>query len=578
VKKVSSKKMVNTPVLAVTLFFSLILNSNISWAANNTECVKPKKSKSIKGVKYRCVNNGEKLVWADKKTRKKIATKIMAQIEEKKKEQTRVEKVDESQVAPPKNFLPESGEFKFSNYSERDFNRFKSEGFESVKQLQAEYLRYNQIYKFQNEKMLVELQSAVKDVDKAGWLDYDKWEAQEKLGLSGKEYSEYLQSAKERVTLQIKDSITAILDAEKYYRDFNSMLKENIEYFRINDPYFNESILTQAFNEAEQLFAKDLRDYQSYVADDLKYKQTEYIRFNQMYKKQYEESINYFNSVLTDVDKAGFLEQAKWVATYELSLTGSKYEAYLEKARAEIEKSLQSDIDLYRKTISDYESYGSEIQEKIDYLRNSEYEFSEELLNNAINQANFTAEQDYQMYLSEQIRYAQRDLLVFKNLYESDYKSRVSDYLERIDNIDNSEFVLSERQYAEESLGLTGADLENYVSRVRSEYESDLASQLENYQSVLDQYNQSEAQINENIEYLNSSEYEFSEQLLQEAIQIAQQEADATAQSILEQQQQEQQQQEQQQQEQQQQEQQQQEQQQQEQQQQEQQQQSSEGQ
>jgi hypothetical protein len=273
-----------------------------------------------------------------------------------------------------------------------------------------------------------------------------------------------------------------------------------------------------------------------------------------MYKKQYEESINYFNSVLTDVDKAGFLEQAKWVATYELSLTGSKYEAYLEKARAEIEKSLQSDIDLYRKTISDYESYGSEIQEKIDYLRNSEYEFSEELLNNAINQANFTAEQDYQMYLSEQIRYAQRDLLVFKNLYESDYKSRVSDYLERIDNIDNSEFVLSERQYAEESLGLTGADLENYVSRVRSEYESDLASQLENYQSVLDQYNQSEAQINENIEYLNSSEYEFSEQLLQEAIQIAQQEADATAQSILEQQQQEQQQQEQQQQEQQQQE------------------------
>jgi myosin-crossreactive antigen len=68
-------------------------------------------------------------------------------------------------------------------------------------------------------------------------------------------------------------------------------------------------------------------------------------------------------------------------------------------------------------------------------------------------------------------------------------------------------------------------------------------SQLENYQSVLDQYNQSESQINENIDYLNSSEYEFSDQLLQDAIQIAQQEADAAAQSIQEQQQQEQQQQ-----------------------------------
>ena len=577
-KKAFSKNVISTRVFAATFIFSLILNPDVSWAANNTECAKPKKSKSVKGVKYRCVNDGEKLVWADKKTRKKIAAKIMTQIEEKKKEQTSIEKVDKSEVVPPKNFLPESSEFKFSNYSEKDFYRFKSEGFESVKQLQAEYLRYNQIYKFQNEKMLVELQSAVKDVDKAGWLDYDKWEAKEKLGLSGKEYSEYLESVKERVTLQIKDSINGILDAENYYRDFNSMLKENIEYFRINDPYFNESVLTEAYNEAQQLFVKDLRDYQGYIADDLRFKQTEYLRFNQMYKKQYEESINYFNSVLTDVDKAGFLEQAKWVATYELSLTGSRYDAYLEKAKADIEKSLQADIDIYQKTISDYESYGIEIQERIEYFRNSEYEFSNELLNNAINQAKITAEQDYQVYLSEQIKYAQKDLLVFRNVYESEYKSRVSEYSERIANIDNSEYIVSEIQYAEDSLGLSGVDLQNYINKVRSEYESDLVSQLENYQSVLDQYNQSEAQINENIEYLNSSEYEFSDQLLQDAIQIAQQEADAAAQSILEQQQQEQQQQEQQQQEQQQQEQQQQEQQQQEQQQQEQQQQSPEGQ
>jgi hypothetical protein len=154
--------------------------------------------------------------------------------------------------------------------------------------------------------MLSEFRTAVKDVDKADWLDYDKWEAKEKLGLSGQEYTEYIQSAKERVTTQIKDGITAILAAEKYYIDFSSMLQENIEYFRQNNPYFNESVLTQAFTQAEQLFTKDLREYQSYVAEDLKYKQTEFIRFNQIYKKQYEDCINYFNSVLEDVDKAGF--------------------------------------------------------------------------------------------------------------------------------------------------------------------------------------------------------------------------------------------------------------------------------
>jgi hypothetical protein len=548
-QKMIDRKIASIPIFTTTLIFSLILGIDTSRATNNSECTKSMKSKTVKGIKYRCVSNGENLVWADKKTRKKIANKIKSEIEQKKKEETKVEKVDQAQVPPPKNFIPEISEFKFSDYSIQDFNIFRSEGFESVKQLQAEYLRYNQIYKFQNEKMLGEFQSAVKDVEKAGWLEYDKWEAQEKLGLTGKDYTEYMKNAKDRVTIQIKESITSILDAEKYYQNFSSMLKENIEYFRINDSNFNESVITQAFREAEQLFTKDLREYQGYIAEDLKYKQTEFIRFNQIYKKQYEESISYFNSVLTDVDKAGFLEQAKWIATYELSLTGSKYDAYLEKARADIEKTLQSDIDL---------------KEKIEYLSNSNYDFSEELLNNAINQAKFTAEQDYQTYLSDQIKYAQKDLLVFKNVYENDYKARVNEYLSRIDNIEKSEYLISERQYAQEGLGLTGTDLETYVDRIRSEYESDLVSQMQNYQSVIDQYTQSETQINQNIEYLNNSEYEFSDQLLQDAIQIAQQQADAEAQVILEQQQQEQQQQEQQQQEQQQQEQQQQEQQQQE--------------
>jgi competence CoiA-like predicted nuclease len=192
--------------------------------------------------------------------------------------------------------------------------------------------------------VLSDFRTAIKDVDKEGWLDYDKWEAKEKLGLSGQEYNEYIQSAKERVTTQIKDGINAILDAENYYKNFSSMLRENIEYFRQNDPYFNELVLTQALTQAEQLFTKDLREYQSYVADDLKYKQTELIRFNQIYKKQYEDSINYFNSVLEDVDKAGFLDQAKWIAIYELSLTGSRYDAYLERVKSEIEKSLLSEI------------------------------------------------------------------------------------------------------------------------------------------------------------------------------------------------------------------------------------------
>ena len=557
-KKTFNRQIAYAPILTASIVFSSILGVENSLALNNTECSNSKKSKTTKGIKYRCVSNGEKLVWADKKTRKKIANKIKLEIEQKKKEQTQVEKADQSQVPPPKNFIPEISEFKFSSYSERDFNIFRSEGFETVKQLQAEYLRYSQIYKFQNEKMLSEFRTAVKDVDKAGWLDYDKWEAKEKLGLSGQEYTEYIQSAKERVTTQIKDGINAILDAENYYKDFSSMLRENIEYFRQNDPYFNESVLTQAFTQAEQLFTKDLREYQSYVADDLKYKQTELIRFNQIYKKQYEDSINYFNSVLEDVDKAGFLDQAKWIATYELSLTGSRYDAYLERAKSEIEKSLLSDIENYRNTILTYESYGIDIKEKIDYLSNSQYDFSEELLNNAINEAKFIAEKDYQTYLSDQIKYAQKDLLVFKNVYESEYKSRVNEYLGKLDNIDNSEYLISERQYAEDALGLTGTALEDYINRVRSEYESDLVSQLQNYQSVLDQYAQSETQINENIEYLNDSDYEFSEQLLQDAIQIAQQQADAEAQIILEQQQ-EQQQQEQQQQEQQQQEQQQQE-------------------
>jgi hypothetical protein len=551
--------------LTLALVVAICAPIEPAYAANNTECSKAKKTKSVKGTKYKCVSDGTKLIWADKKVRKKIANAIKKEIEQKKKESMPQEKAEEKAIEPPKKQTVESSEFKFSNYSERDFRNFRSEGFETVKELQAEYLRYNQIYKFQNEKALNDYRNVIKDVDKSGWLDYDKWEAQEKLGLTGEAYSDYINKAKNRITSQLNEGIQSILEAEEYYRNFNKMLEENINFYRSNDPNFNENVLRQAFAEAEQLATRDFveykrqleiqeRDYQGYVAEDLRYKQEESTRFNQIYKKQYEQSIDYFNSVLTDVDKAGYLEDAKWVAKYELSLSGSKYDEYIENARQKVEESLQAEIESYRSTISTYLSYEKEIQEKIEYLRNSEYEFSEELLNNAINQANFNAERDYQTYLSEQIKYEQREVLVFKSVYEAEYQSRLTEYLGRIENVDQSEYIVSETEYARDSLGLSGAELDNYVNRVRSEYVNDLESQAEFYQSTLNEYSQREAQVNEGIEYLNGSEYEFSDQLLEDAIQAAQNEADATAQAILEQQQQEQQQQEQQQQEQQQQE------------------------
>ena len=524
-----------------------------SYAVNNSECSKPNKIKNTKGVKFKCVKVGEKLLWADKKTRKKIASQIKKEIEAKKRESVQPIKDPEITVEPPKNQIIDEKEFKFSNYSERDFRIFRSEGFETVKELQAEYLRYNQIYKFQNEKSLSDYRNVLKDVEKSGWLDYYKWEAQENLGLTGDAYTDYLEKAKDRVTSQVKEGIQSILEAEEYYRSFNKMLEENINYFRINDANFNESVLRQALIEAEQLANQDFleykkqleiqeRDYQGYVAEELRYKQEESTRFNQIYKKQYEQSIAYVNSVLNDVDKAGYLEDAKWIAKYELSLTGSKYEEYLDNARRKVEESLQAEIDSYQSTISAYMSYEKEIQEKIEYLRNSEYEFSEELLNNAINQAKVNAERDYQTYLSEQIKYEQREVLVFKSVYEAEYKSRLTEYLERIQNVDQSEYIVSETEYARDSLGLSGAELDNYVNRVRSEYVNDLESQADFYQSTIDEYSQREAQVNEGIEYLNESEYEFSDQLLEDAIQTAQNEADATAQAILEQQQAEQQQ------------------------------------
>jgi hypothetical protein len=42
--------------------------------------------------------------------------------------------------------------------------------------------------------------------------------------------SDYIEKAKDRVTSQVKEGIQSILEAEEYYRSFNKMLEENINY------------------------------------------------------------------------------------------------------------------------------------------------------------------------------------------------------------------------------------------------------------------------------------------------------------------------------------------------------------
>jgi hypothetical protein len=161
-KKAEAKKTMPTRTLLGACVLSLSLMMDTSYAVNNSECSKPNKTKSTKGVKFKCVKSGDKLVWADKKTRKKIATQIKKEIEAKKRESVEPIKDAENTVEPPKNQILDEKDFKFSNYSQGDFRKFRSEGFETVKELQAEYLRYNQIYKFQNEKSLSEYRNVLK--------------------------------------------------------------------------------------------------------------------------------------------------------------------------------------------------------------------------------------------------------------------------------------------------------------------------------------------------------------------------------------------------------------------------------
>ena len=108
--------------LTLALVIAMCVVVEPAYAANNTECSNAKKTKNVKGTKYKCVSVGDKLVWADKKARKKIANEIKKEIEEKKKESMPQEKANELAVEPPKKQTVESSEFKFSNYSYLKFN------------------------------------------------------------------------------------------------------------------------------------------------------------------------------------------------------------------------------------------------------------------------------------------------------------------------------------------------------------------------------------------------------------------------------------------------------------------------
>jgi hypothetical protein len=50
--------------------------------------------------------------------------------------------------------------------------------------------------------------------------------------------------------------------------------------------------------------------------------------------------------------------------------------------------------------------------------------------------------------------------------------------------LNNSEYLISKPQYVEDTIGLSGTDLEKYYNRVRTESESNLVLQMKNYQSV----------------------------------------------------------------------------------------------
>lgn len=505
-------------------------------AINNTECKKSKKTKSIDGKKFRCVSNGESLVWANKKLRKKIAKQITRDIIEKQKKESKIINAEETKVEPPKNPDPVKNTFSPEKFDRGDFRSLRSEGFESIRNLQNEYLKYNSIYKAQNENLLKDYQRALSDIDSSGWLEYDAWYAEVELQLVGNKFEEYMNNARKRVESEIQAGISSITETENYYNSFPQLLEEYIRYYRENDPTFTDALLREAFSEAETMFqsefdryqaevAEQERQYQTWVAENLKYQQVDLSRFNRIYRDQYNSAISNLQESLKDVEAAGYIEDAKWIAEFELGLTGRAYEEFISNAIADAEKRILEDIASYQQTLEYYENNQRQLSENVAYLESSEYDFAEELLRDALNEAVLLAEREYQIFIADQIRWAQSDLLTFKSQYETEYRERVEQFQQEIDGVESSEDFIIQREYAEQQLGLTGSELETFLNDLRSQIVSNIQEQLQYYQETLDEYAERENSINEQIEYLQENEYDFTDQLLNDALDAAAQEA-----------------------------------------------------
>ncbi len=519
----------------LALLLSLITPPN-AGAINKTACKRPAKSKVIDGVKFKCVADGENLIWANKKLIKKIAKKLKQKVEEKKKAEKKINEAGETSVEPPKNPNPKETTHVASRIDRSDFASMRSEGFNSIRDLKADYLRYQEIYKSQNEKLLQDYERALSDVSSSGWLEYDLWYAEVELQLSGKEFDDYVAKAKKRVESDLREGIKSIKETDLYYQNLPQLIDEYIRYFKSYDPSFTDEILNSAITEAERIFAAEFniykeqvleqeKQYQGWVAENLKYQQVDISRFNRIYKDQYQKVLETLQDALKDVDSAGYIEDAKWIAEFELGLKGAPYEDFIERAKTEAEQRIKRDIEEYKQTLQYYEDNQRQLEANVAYLSESSYEFSDQLLEDALREAIVLAEREYQTYLADQIRWQRSDLLSFQNLYEAEYRNQVERYQQEIQNIDNSEDFAFERYRAEELLGLSGEALENYLAEKRQEYIANIEEQMRYYQETLEQYEQTEQFLEEQIEYLNESEYDFTDQLLDDALAASDEEA-----------------------------------------------------
>ncbi len=519
----------------LALLLSLITPPN-AGAINKTACKRSAKSKVIDGVKFKCVADGENLIWANKKLIKKIAKKLKQKVEEKKKAEKKINEAGETSVEPPKNPNPKETTHVASRIDRSDIASMRSEGFNSIRDLKADYLRYQEIYKSQNEKLLQDYERALSDVSSSGWLEYDLWYAEVELQLSGKEFDDYVAKAKKRVESDLREGIKSIKETDLYYQNLPQLIDEYIRYFKSYDPSFTDEILNSAITEAERIFAAEFniykeqvleqeKQYQGWVAENLKYQQVDISRFNRIYKDQYQKVLETLQDALKDVDSAGYIEDAKWIAEFELGLKGAEYEAFIENAISEAEQRIKRDIEEYKQTLQYYEDNQRQLEANVAYLSESSYEFSDQLLEDALREAIVLAEREYQTYLADQIRWQRSDLLSFQNLYEAEYRNQVERYQQEIQNIDNSEDFAFERYRAEELLGLSGEALENYLAEKRQEYIANIEEQMRYYQETLEQYEQTEQFLEEQIEYLNESEYDFTDQLLDDALAASDEEA-----------------------------------------------------